>query len=122
MKLLNIFLCLMMLPGFAKAQNLLPVEENRAVMVRFFGGITGFDEAAYRTVKASIASLITEGVVAQFKTTQFGLEGGSEFCVELGLNPEDKIERVLKILQSIKPSDITVYNYDQRLNCNLIKE
>lgn len=117
MKKLLALILLFSLRGLAAEPIQTTENENRAVLVRFFGGLTGFDQAAYRAIKSSMASLIVDGIVTQFKTTEIGLEGGSEFCVELNNDPNQKVETVLNILQAIKPTAVSVYSYESKTTC-----
>ena len=93
------------------------IQELRAVEVRYFGGITGFDQAGYRTLKSAIGGMVADGTLAHFETTAVGMEGGSSFCVELSGDPALKINLVTDVLDTIKPSAITIYNYDLKLSC-----
>ncbi len=94
-----------------------PQIEQRAVEINFYGGLTGFDEAAYRTLKSSLALLLAEGVLDQFKTSFWGREGGSTFCVELGRDPKLKIDAVTSILGSIQPRYNSYYMYSTLEKC-----
>ncbi len=95
----------------------LPAPESRAVEVKFYGGLTGFDDGAYRVLKSAMASLLADGVLEQFKTTFWGREGGSTFCVELGHDPKLKIEQVTYILGSIQPRFNSFYEYTPLEKC-----
>ena len=88
-----------------------PAPETRAIEVSFFGGLTGFDEGAYRALKSSVAALLAEGIIDQFKTTFWGREGGSSFCVELSRDSKIGIEQVTQMLGAIHPRDNSVYKY-----------
>lgn len=115
-KLLSFVFIILATTSSAKADEVAS-SENRAVQVRFFGGLTGFDEGAYRAIKSSMASLLVDGMINHFVTTEVGLEGGSEFCVELNNNPDLKIEIVTRILSTIKPSDVTTYSFEEKVSC-----
>jgi hypothetical protein len=91
--------------------------EARALEVRFFGGLTGFDDAAYRTVKSIVASLLSEGAIDQFKTSFWGREGGSSFCIELSPTTPIKIEQITQMLAAIHPKDNSVYKYTEVEKC-----
>jgi hypothetical protein len=93
--------------------------EARAVEVKFFGGIAGYDAGAYRLVRAGVAALIVEGVVDQFVTMSWGREGGSQFCLELSPLPELKIDRITSMLSAIKPGNNVVYSYQAVSKCSL---
>ena len=88
-----------------------PAALQRAVEVSFFGGLTGFDKGGYRAVRSSMAALLAEGVVDQFKTTYWGKEGGSSFCVELTHDLTVGIEQVTQVLEAVHPSQNSVYSY-----------
>ncbi len=96
-----------------------PIDANsdRAVNISFFGGITGFDQNAYKTVKAAMAMLIVEGVVDHYVTTSWGMEGGSSFCVELSKDLNITADRVTHLLRTIKPADQSIYKYSVAKNC-----
>lgn len=93
------------------------IQELRAVEVSFFGGITGFDRAGYKTLQSSIANLIVEGKIANYITTAIGKEGGSSFCVELINNPDFSISVITDVLDVIRPSAITIYKYELVKKC-----
>lgn len=113
-----IILLLIGLSQASLAESLPQMPENRAVTVRFFGGLTGFDHGAYRAIKSSMASLLVEGLVNKFVTTTIGLEGGSEFCVELNTNPDLKVSIISEILKTIKPSEISIYSFEEKVSCS----
>jgi hypothetical protein len=115
---LCVFLLLIGLSQASLAESLPQAPENRAVTVRFFGGLTGFDHGAYRAIKSSMASLIVDGLVNKFITTTIGLEGGSEFCVELNSNPDLKVATILEVLKTIKPSQISIYSFEEKVSCS----
>lgn len=96
--------------------------ENRAVIVKFMGGFTGFDADAYRMVRGGIASLLAEGIVDQFITTSWGFEGGNDFCVELNPDPMFKIERVINMLAAVKPANQTVFHYTAVVSCSAAQQ
>ncbi|MBX9766672.1 MAG: hypothetical protein K2X47_05320 [Bdellovibrionales bacterium] len=112
---LSFFLIFASVPSFAQQGP--SIMELRAVEVSYFGGITGFDKAGYKTLRAAIGSLIADGTVAQFKTTAVGMEGGSTFCVELADDPTLKISAITDLLEIIKPSAITVYSHNLLRTC-----
>ena len=91
--------------------------ENRAVLVTFLGGFTGFDPDAYRVVRASMASLLVEGVVDHFITTSWGHEGGNEFCVQLNPDPIFTLDRITNMLDVIHPGHQTAYEYKVQPTC-----
>lgn len=101
-------------PSFAQVS----IMELRAVEVSYFGGITGFDRAGYKTLRAAIGSMVADGTVAQFRTTAVGMEGGSSFCVELSEDPNLKISAITEVLETIKPSAITVYSHNLLRTCS----
>lgn len=115
MKLVFAMILVLGLQAFAQAETL---EENRAVEIKFYGGLTGFDEGAYRAVKSSLTSFIVEGVVDHYITRAVGLEGGSTICVELGVDPKLSIEPILKVLRSIQPGENSFYRFSPILNCS----
>ncbi len=98
-------------PAPGTAPSPMPPQVARAVEVRFFGGLTGFDDAAYRTVKSLVASLLSEGVIDQFKTSFWGREGGSSFCIELSPTTDVTAEHITQLLAAIHPKDNSVYKY-----------
>ncbi len=91
--------------------------ENRAVLVTFLGGFTGFDPDAYKVVRASMASLLVEGVVDHFITTSWGHEGGNEFCVQLNPDPTFTLDRITNMLDVIHPGHQTAYEYKALPSC-----
>ncbi|MEK6773686.1 MAG: hypothetical protein AABY64_07080 [Bdellovibrionota bacterium] len=95
----------------------IPAEENRAVNVNFFGGITGFDQNAYKALKASMSTLLVEGTIDHYVTTGHGFEGGTSFCVELTKDPALTINKVTDLLQVIKPIDQSIYTYSVTKSC-----
>ncbi len=101
----------------AHDEHSIPVEENRAVNVNFFGGITGFDQNAYKALKASMATLLVEGTIDHYVTTGHGFEGGTSFCVELTKDPTLAINKVTDVLRVIKPVDQSVYSYSLTKTC-----
>lgn len=113
MKFLFTLICTCGLISTAKAESPVtePSPENRGVNISFFGGITGFDQSAYKALKAAMASLIVEGVVDHYVTTSWGLEGGTSFCVQLSKDPKVKLEQITHMLRAIKPADQSVYKF-----------
>lgn len=99
-----------------KPNAILPLE-NRAVLVKFLGGFTGFDADAYKLVRSSMAALLTEGTVDKFVTTQWGFEGGSEFCVELNPDPSFSVDRILNMLKAVRPGNNSIYEFNAVLDC-----
>lgn len=93
------------------------IEDSRAININFFGGFTGFDPISFKLFKTGIANLIVEGVVDHYITTGWGLEGGNSFCVELSKDPNVKMSRVTDMLQVIKPTNNTIYNYSVIKSC-----
>jgi len=119
-----LFSFLIVLSGtLAAAQDAGPVigptvsAEPRAVVVDFFGGFTGFDQDAYKAVKASMAALLIEGTVDHYVTTSWGFEGGTSFCVELTKDPSISLDRITKILDAIHPGNNTVYKFETAVSC-----
>jgi hypothetical protein len=94
-----------------------PAPVARAIEVRFFGGLTGFDDAAYRTVKSLMASLLSEGVIDQFKTSFWGREGGSSFCIELSPTTQVTTLQITQMLAAIHPKDNSVYKFTPVEKC-----
>ncbi len=86
---------------------------GRAVVIRLMGGITGFDENAYKVVRSSMAALLAQGVLDQFVTTSWGREGGHEFCVELNPDPSLNIDMIVNMLKTVHPGNNTIY--EQRI-------
>lgn len=119
MKNLISLILLYSLVGVSQAETL-PVE-NRAVRVRVMGGFTGFDADAYRVVRSAMASLIVEGVVDQFVTREWGLEGGAEFCVELNPDPTFSVDRITNMLTSVHPGKNTIYEFNVILSCESLE-
>jgi hypothetical protein len=111
------FLMLLGSLSFAQEQEQQPAPEPRAVVVDFFGGFTGFDQDAYKAVKASMAALLIEGTVDHYITTSWGFEGGTSFCVELTKDPSISTDRITKILSAIHPGNNTVYKFDTAVSC-----
>ncbi|MBX9766670.1 MAG: hypothetical protein K2X47_05310 [Bdellovibrionales bacterium] len=93
------------------------IQELRAVEVNYYGGITGFDEAGYKTLKSAIGAMVSNGTISQFITKAVGLEGGSTFCVELNGNPNLKVNAITDVLETIHPSAVTIYNHNLLLDC-----
>ncbi len=113
-----------MMASATTIQQILPINpdqpaavENRAVLVTFLGGFTGFDPDAYKVVRASMASLLVEGIVDHFITTSWGHEGGNEFCVQLNPDPTFTIDRITNMLDVIHPGHQTAYEYKTQPSC-----
>ena len=114
MKIFVLILAVLMTAEFSLADvppNPLPVPRTQsgAVEVDFFGGLTGYDKSAYRAVKSLVASLISDGVIDQLKTTFWGREGGSSFCVELSRDAKMTPAEVVQLLGAVHPRDDSVY-------------
>lgn len=103
------------LPLKIKAES--AFNSDRAIHVKFFGGITGFDQSAYKVLKSVVASYIAEGIIDHYITTSVGLEGGSSFCIELSVNPTLRLEPILASLSSIRPSGYSIYEFQTQLGC-----
>ena len=115
MRTLLLGLAILCSAQIARAQ--VSIMELRAVQVKYFGGITGFDKAGFRTLKSAIAGLVADGTIAHFKTTEVGMEGGGAFCLQLNDDPQEKITTVTDMLDTIKPSAITIYSQDLLKAC-----
>lgn len=96
--------------------------ENRAIIIKFFGGITGFDANAYKVMRTSMAALVAEGSVDQFITRAWGYEGGAEICLELNPDPSLTLDNIIKMLAVIKPDSRTIFNYQPVINCAALSE
>lgn len=118
---LPLFLIVAVVASGASAQvrnpNLDPSIEPRALEIKFFGGITGFDETAYKMLRSTIGQLFSEGTLSKVVTTEWGKDWGRTFCVELEHNPNVKIETVVNHLKVLKPSDVTIYSYQAINKC-----
>jgi hypothetical protein len=108
---LTLFFGLQCFAGEAEPEN------NRAIEVKFYGGITGFDAGAYRALKAAMTSFIVDGTVDHFITRAVGREGGSTFCVELNPNPALTLDPILKVLNCIHPADNSYYVFTPIATC-----
>lgn len=115
MKLFIVFILLF--SGLSSFADDVTPPENRAVVVRFFGGFTGFDPDAYRVVRSSMASLLAEGIIDHFITTSWGREGGVEFCVQLGQDPSLSVDRIVNMLIVIHPGNNSIYEHELQPSC-----
>ena len=115
-----LFLCLALTSLSLKAES--ETNADRAIQVKFFGGITGFDPGAYKAVRATVSAFIAEGTVDHFITTSVGLEGGSSFCIELSPNPALNLEPILGALRSIHPTSNSVYSFEASESCSAVKK
>ncbi len=94
-----------------------PAPEMRAIEVSFFGGIAGFDDVAYKAVKSLMGTLLAEGTIDQYKTTFWGREGGSSFCIELSSKPKSTLTQIAQMLGAIHPRDNSVYEFSSVVKC-----
>lgn len=76
--------------------------ENKALEVEIYGGFAGFDSNGYQAVRSTIAHLLANGVITQFKTLSVGLEGGGKFCIEASHMSSDNADVLMNALKPIQ--------------------
>lgn len=92
--------------------------ENKAVEVEIYGGFTGFDSNGYQAVRSTIAHLLANGVIAQFKTISVGLEGGGKFCIETSSTSVDNADVLMNALKPIQLNKkTTIYSLNAVESC-----
>jgi hypothetical protein len=102
------FLC-----NLAPASTL--AQSQRALEVSIFGIGPAVDSEAVKAVRAVIGKAITEGVVDNYITYSYGIEGGTASCIQL--SPFQNSEKLLKLkrkLLQIRPNPSTT-SYDVRV-------
>jgi len=93
-------------------------QASQAIQVDVRGGFVGFDQDAYRAVRAVIGNMLTNGTVTKFITTSVGLDGGVTFCAEVAQKPGLSSETLLKALKPIQVDpQTTFYSLSELEHC-----
>lgn len=91
-----------------------------AIEVDIRGGIVGFDEPAFATVRSIMASLIMDGTLEHWITTSRGLEGGGTYCLQLQPELLNRKARILAQFQNLQVNTAsTAYSVRELDHCEV---
>ena len=95
-------------------------QTNRAIEISIFGIGPAVDSEAVRSVQRVIGKAVARGIVDNYITYGYGIEGGSSSCIELSPNQDDRsLLQLERELLQIQPNPATTsYNVKTVAACN----
>lgn len=102
------------------APTLAFAQTNRAIEISIFGIGPAVDSEAVRSVQRVIGKAVARGIVDNYITYGYGIEGGSSSCIQLSPFQDDKsLLQLERELLQIKPNPATTaYNVKTVAACN----
>jgi len=111
---ISVFFLSSLAPGIAVAQT------NRAIEISIFGIGPAVDAGAVKDIQRVIGRAVSRGIIDNYITYGYGIEGGSSSCIQLSRFEDDKSLQQLKSeLLQIRPNPATTsYNVTAVAACN----
>lgn len=95
-------------------------QTNRAIEISIFGIGPAVDSEAVRSVQRVIGRAVARGIVDNYITYGYGIEGGSSSCIQLSPYEDDRrLQQLQSELLQIQPNPATTsYNVLTVATCN----
>ena len=95
-------------------------QTNRAIEISIFGIGPAVDAGAVRNVRRVIGRAVSRGIIDNYITYGYGIEGGSSSCIQLSRFEDDKsLQQLESELLQIQPNPATTsYNVKTVVTCN----
>ena len=95
-------------------------QTNRAIEISIFGIGPAVDAGAVRDVQRVIGRAVVRGIIDNYITYGYGIEGGSSSCIQLSRFEDDKtLQQLESELLQIRPNPATTsYNVETVAACS----